>query len=189
MGRIGAYISHLFFYKGFGLASYFFCTFFFIMGVNLLFGKKIYSPWRNFRYVIVGLIFFSTALAFITSGSAFPGEERSVILQATGSAVCSAMWTTALLIAGGFAYFIWRFNPTFTFPAKKPKAIPQDGNGKIVPVDNSFSEEAKLFADEEIVPKTKGRNKGNNLKHHGGVVVISPDKVDADEENDSNGTA
>lgn len=186
LGRIGAYISHLFFYKGFGLASYFFCTFFFIMGVNLLFGKKIYSPWRNFRYVIVGLIFFSTALAFITSGSAFPwGGEIGNITSDWLSGLLGNVGTTALLIAGGFAYFIWRFNPTFTFPAKKPKAIPQDGNGKIVPVDNSFSEEAKLFADEEIVPKTKGRNKGNNLKHHGGVVVISPDKVDADEENDA----
>jgi S-DNA-T family DNA segregation ATPase FtsK/SpoIIIE len=42
LGRIGAYISHLFFYEGFGLSSYLFCIFFFIMGVNLLFGEKIF---------------------------------------------------------------------------------------------------------------------------------------------------
>jgi len=30
LGNLGAYVSHLFFYKGFGLASYFICSFFFL---------------------------------------------------------------------------------------------------------------------------------------------------------------
>ncbi|MGN6492860.1 MAG: DNA translocase FtsK [Agriterribacter sp.] len=180
LGRIGAYISHLFFYKGFGLASYFFCTFFFILGANFLFGRKIFSVWRNFRYVVVGLIFFSTALAFVAGGSAFPwGGEIGNITSKWLSGLLGNVGTTALLIAGGFAYFIWRFNPTFTFPARKPKTAAAE---KMVPVDNSFSDEAKLFADEEIVPKTKGRGKGNNLKHHGGVVVISPENTNEEDE-------
>src|SRR5579871_4978610 len=36
LGNLGALVSHLFFYKGFGLPSYLFCSFFFIVGVNLL---------------------------------------------------------------------------------------------------------------------------------------------------------
>ncbi|MBX2921584.1 MAG: DNA translocase FtsK [Chitinophagaceae bacterium] len=187
LGRIGAYTSHLFFYKGFGLASYFFCSLFFIIGVNLLFTRKIFSPWRNFRYVIVGLIFFSTALAFITSGSAFPwGGEIGNITSIWLSGLLGTLGTTALLIAGGFAYFIWRFNPTFTFPARKQKNAGTDVPDKVVPVDNSFSEEAKLFTDEAYVPKTKEKGKGNNLKHHGGVVVISPDNI-LPEENEEMG--
>ncbi|MBX3255896.1 MAG: DNA translocase FtsK [Chitinophagaceae bacterium] len=182
LGRIGAYISHLFFYKGFGLASYLFCTFFFIIGVNLLFGRRIYSPWRNFRYVVVGLIFFSTALAFIAGGSAFPwGGETGNITSDWLSGLLGTVGAAALLIAGGFAYFIWRFNPTFTFPARRPKNITDEASDKIIPVDNSFSEEARLFTDEAYVPKTKEKNKGNNLKHHGGVVVISPDNIVPDE--------
>src|SRR6187402_3324551 len=63
LGKLGAYISHFFFYKGFGVASYFLCSFFFVFGANLLFGKKMFSLGRNIKYVLVGLLFFSVALA------------------------------------------------------------------------------------------------------------------------------
>jgi S-DNA-T family DNA segregation ATPase FtsK/SpoIIIE len=72
LGNLGALVSHLFFYKGFGLASYFFCSFFFIVGVNLLFARKIFSISRNLRYVIAGLLYCSVMLAFVTRGSGFP---------------------------------------------------------------------------------------------------------------------
>ncbi|MBI1782180.1 MAG: DNA translocase FtsK 4TM domain-containing protein, partial [Sphingobacteriales bacterium] len=45
LGRLGAWFSHLFIYRGFGVASFLFCTFFFVAGVNLLLGKKIFSLW------------------------------------------------------------------------------------------------------------------------------------------------
>src|SRR6204780_4436556 len=67
LGNIGAYVSHIFFYKGFGVASYLLCSLFFIIGVNLLFARKIFSISRNIRYVIAGLLFFSVALAFVTN--------------------------------------------------------------------------------------------------------------------------
>lgn len=170
LGRIGAYVSHIFFFKGFGLSSYLFCTFFFITGVNLLFGKKIYSPWRNFRYVIAGLFFFSTALAFITKGNVFPwGGAAGNMTSEWLSGLLGKVGTTALLLVSGFAYFIWRFNPSFSLPQKKGKYNPDAAGGKAVPVDNSFTEEAKLFTEENVF-----HGKGNNLKHHGGVVVISP---------------
>jgi hypothetical protein len=44
LGNLGAYISHQFFYKGFGLASYILCSFFLIVGVNLLVGRKCPKP-------------------------------------------------------------------------------------------------------------------------------------------------
>ena len=37
LGVLGAFISHFFIYKGFGVASLLICTFFFIVGINLLF--------------------------------------------------------------------------------------------------------------------------------------------------------
>ncbi|HTN06120.1 DNA translocase FtsK [Agriterribacter sp.] len=176
LGRIGAYISHIFFYKGFGLSSYLFCSFFFITGVNLLFGEKIFSPWRNFRYVVVGLLFFSTALAFITQGNGFPwGGETGNITSNWLRGLLGEIGTAALLLAGGFAYFIWRFNPSFSLPAKKTKYKGQ--NGKLVPVDNSFTEEAKLFTEENITKDAQG----NTLKQHRGVVVINPPGADEPE--------
>lgn len=172
LGRIGAYISHLFFYKGFGLASYLFCTFFFIIGVNFLFGKKIFSAWRNFRYIVVGLIFFSTTLAFIAGGSQFAwGGEIGNITSAWLSGLLGKVGAAALLLVAGFCYFIWRFNPVFSVPKYNGKLFSKKEKGKeiFVPVDNSFSDEARLFVDEAIA-----REKPNTLKHHGGVVVIPP---------------
>jgi S-DNA-T family DNA segregation ATPase FtsK/SpoIIIE len=169
LGKIGAYISHIFFYKGFGVSSYLFCSFFFIVGVNLLFGKKIFSPWRNFRYIVVGLIFFSTAFAFIASGSGFPwGGEIGNISSDWLVGLIGNVGTAALLLVGGFSYFIWRFNPVFTIPAYKSSKKGTEKE-KFVPVDNSFSEEARLFADPDILEE-----KTNKVKHGGGVVVIPP---------------
>ncbi len=71
MGNLGAYISHIFFYKGFGVASYLVCSFFFIVGANLLFRKKIFSIGRNLRYVIVGLLYFSLAFSFFSKRKCF----------------------------------------------------------------------------------------------------------------------
>jgi DNA segregation ATPase FtsK/SpoIIIE, S-DNA-T family len=38
LGTLGAFLSHFFIYRGFGVASFFICSFFFVMGVNLFFG-------------------------------------------------------------------------------------------------------------------------------------------------------
>src|SRR5438874_10153712 len=54
LGRLGAYSSHQLIYNGFGLASFLFCTFFFVVGINLLFNRKVFSIWRNLKYVTIG---------------------------------------------------------------------------------------------------------------------------------------
>ncbi|PWT96483.1 MAG: cell division protein FtsK, partial [Bacteroidetes bacterium] len=168
LGNIGAYISHLFFLNGFGLASYLFCTFFFIVGVNLLFKRKIFSIWRNFRYVIVGLLFFSTALAFVTKGLEFPyGGEVGNMVSSWLIGLIGRLGTAAVLLIAGFAYFIWRFNPVFKLPARKPKVADNDETEKFVPVDNSFTDEARLFVEDSL----EADPKGNTLRQEGGVPL------------------
>jgi S-DNA-T family DNA segregation ATPase FtsK/SpoIIIE len=46
LGKLGALVSHFFISYGFGIASFLICTFFFVVGVNLLF-RKNFSIWRN----------------------------------------------------------------------------------------------------------------------------------------------
>ncbi len=65
LGTAGAYFSDFFIRQGFGIASYLFCTFFFIIGVNLFFGRKLFSLSRNIKYVIGGLIVISVTASFI----------------------------------------------------------------------------------------------------------------------------
>ena len=158
LGNLGAVVSHFFFYYGFGIASFFLCTFFFVSGVNLLFSKKYFSIWRNTKYVVAGLVFFSVTLSFIMSGNSFAwgggfGENISKFLvQAIGT-----LGTAALLSVIGLAYIIWRFNPVF----KVPK-LPERKNLPVKEQDAADEEEegeAALFIE---TPITNG--KGNTIK-------------------------
>ena len=172
LGNLGAYISHFFFYKGFGVASYLLCTFFFVSGVNLLFGKKFFSVWRNVKYVVTGLVFFSVALAFIMRGNGFPwggafGDNISDFFTR------SIGWigTAALLLVAGLAFIIWRFNPVFKVPKlTERKANLNTDQAEEMSIDNDDNG-ARLFVEEEIA-----NGKGNILKKGNGVVVIPPKK-------------
>ena len=64
LGSLGAYTAFVFFEYGFGIASFLFCSFFFVVGVNFLFGKKVFSIWRNLRYVLVGIVVISISASF-----------------------------------------------------------------------------------------------------------------------------
>ena len=130
LGYIGAFIAFQIMFNGFGLAAYLFCTFFFVLGVNLFFTKAIFSLWRNVRYVIVGLLVLSTCFAFLTPNAAFSwggalGEYSSTwLIKWIGK-----FGTGAILFIAGFSYFIWRFNPTFNVPSfdflvPKKKEVP-----------------------------------------------------------------
>src|SRR5690606_41439282 len=74
LGNLGAYISHQFFFNGFGIASFLFCSFFFVAGINVVTGKKVYSIGRNLRYIFFGIIIISATAAFLLSSSPFPWE-------------------------------------------------------------------------------------------------------------------
>ncbi|MEO6314334.1 MAG: DNA translocase FtsK [Chitinophagaceae bacterium] len=184
LGNLGAVVAHFFFYYGFGIASFLLCTFFFVSGVNLLFGKKLFSVWRNTKYVVTGLVFFSVSLSFIMKGNGFPwgggfGDNISrFLVQAIGS-----LGTAALLLVVGVAYFIWRFNPVFKVP-KLPER-------KLAPVSglDAGDQEAALFIETPAV-------NGNSLKK--GSVLVSPPldnepvfelKLTEKEESDTDGTS
>ena len=72
LGTFGAFISEIFVRHGFGIASYLICTTFFVFGINLFFGKKVFSVSRNIKYLIVGLPVLSVAASAIFKGNAFP---------------------------------------------------------------------------------------------------------------------
>lgn len=71
LGSLGAFTAFVFFEYGFGVASYLFCSLFFVMGVNLLFDKSIFSIARNLRYLVTGLVILSVSAAFFTPTTSF----------------------------------------------------------------------------------------------------------------------
>ena len=72
LGTFGAFISEIFIRHGFGIASFLICTTFFISGINLFFGKKVFSVFRNIKYLVIGLPLISVTAAVIFQGMPFP---------------------------------------------------------------------------------------------------------------------
>jgi S-DNA-T family DNA segregation ATPase FtsK/SpoIIIE len=139
-------------FNGFGVAAYLFCTFFFVLGVNLFFTKPIFSLWRNVRYVIIGLLVLSTCFAFVSAQAAFSwggalGEySSSWLIKWVGN-----FGTGAILFVAGFSYFIWRFNPifhlpnfSFLLPKKKEEAFISEDNEEAVKQEWDLNQTANL---------------------------------------------
>lgn len=172
LGRLGALTAHFFIFKGFGVASLLICTFFFILGVNLLFERKVWSLWRNLRYVTIGMLVLSVSLAFVTAGTDFPfGGGTGRMISNWLINLMGMFGTGLLLLVIALAYIIWQFNPKFNLPEKK----------KIEPVPVG-EEETVTTAVEPLIAgggKTindlyaENNTKGNRLKK-GSPVVIPP---------------
>jgi S-DNA-T family DNA segregation ATPase FtsK/SpoIIIE len=126
LGTAGAYFSDLFFRSGFGIASYLFCIFFFVLGVNLFSPKKIFSVSRNIRYVIAGLLVISVSASFLmhtphshkinaSNVEFFWGGKVGDMINEWLQQTIGYIGTALLLLVGLLSYIIWRFNPSFNF--------------------------------------------------------------------------
>jgi len=167
LGTLGAWVSHKFFYYGFGFASYLFCILFFVAGVNAITGRKIFSFRRHLRYVLAGVVYFSVLLAFLFNGDGFNGfpwgGEVGNISSRWLVNLLGKFGAAAVLLVAGLAYIIWRFNPVFNMPNRPAKAVPAvSANEDIVAVNEPVKEETKR----------------NRLKKNNGALVIAPEATD-----------
>lgn len=186
LGVLGAYVAHGMIYKGFGLASFLFCSTFFVLGVNLLFGKKIFSLLRNLKYVLVGLLVLSMACAFVARGSEFSwGGAVGELLTEWSIKWIGNVGTGAVLLLAVFSYFIWRFNPVFKVPdwkfssGKKAenKVLPltEDDEQPVFKQWNGEEEEEEAAPAGMVEEDPEEPVSNNKMKNDGkGVVVIMP---------------
>ncbi|HLG40869.1 MAG TPA: DNA translocase FtsK [Chitinophagaceae bacterium] len=141
LGKLGALVSHFFIFKAFGVASLLICTFFFVTGINLLFSRKVFSIWKNLKYVTIGLLVLSVSLAFVLSASEFRfGGGVGVMISNWLTGILGTIGTAALLFVMALGYIIWQFNPAFNLPAKR-KDEAEAAQETII------GEEPKLFID------------------------------------------
>ncbi len=186
LGYIGAFVAYQIMFNGFGIAAYLFCTFFFVLGVNLFFTKPIFNLWRNGRYVIVGLLVLSTCFAFVTPSAAFSwggalGEYASSWLVKW----IGVFGTGAVLLVAGFSFVIWRFNPTFNVPnfegllpkKEAPEFISEDTEEA---VKQEWDLEGNPIVNNETIATSNETISGNRLKGNttteNGISVIMPDE-------------
>jgi len=176
LGKLGALVSHFFISYGFGIASFLICTFFFVVGVNLLFRRKIFSIWRNLKYVTVGLLVLSVSMAFIFGRSGFPwGGAVGDMISDKLTGALGNVGTAAVLLLMAAGYFIWQFNPTFNWPAQKEER----GEEETVETDNREEKEESVATATTLSPLTATTEKagnGNSLTTADGIVINFPEE-------------
>ena len=178
LGTFGAFISHFFIYKGFGIASYFICSFFFVVGINLFFDKKVFSVRRNIKYVITGLIILSVSAAVIMNGKVFPwGGAVGNMTKDWMYKTIGQIGTLAVLAVAILVYVIWRFNPVFKWPSKK--IYNSDNELKDIAEVEMITSETDTRDLIEPVIKVDDNNKGNTLKGENGGMLHIPLHVNA----------
>jgi len=179
LGTAGAYFSDLFFRSGFGIASYLFCLFFFVIGVNLFSPKKVFSVSRNIRYVIAGLLVISVCASFLmhsthankiisSNPEFFWGGKAGDMINGWLQQILGYTGTAAVLFVGLLSFIIWRFNPSFNFHKKIRKVNTFFSDGK----DTLFSdEEAASKSNASILPLDKNYLKEETSFDHDFDVV------------------
>jgi S-DNA-T family DNA segregation ATPase FtsK/SpoIIIE len=176
---LGAATSYFFIKQGFGAAALLICTFFFVVGVNLLFRQKVFSVWRNLRYVVVGVFVMCVSLAFVFGGSRFSyGGGVGQMMSDWLVRFLGNIGAAALLFVAFLAYIIWQFNPVFRLP-KKLQAGARDEEET---ADPEFAVTGKTIND--IYAET---NKGNSLKGEAegrAKLFIISDDVQQNSKND-----
>jgi S-DNA-T family DNA segregation ATPase FtsK/SpoIIIE len=142
-----------------------------VIGVNGFFTRNYFSIWRNLRYVIAGMIYFTVLFSFVSGlpafsfGGTFPwGGAVGDLLSDWMVMILGSLGTALVLFLGGLSYVIWRFNPVFRVPRLPlKKAVTETTDD--VPVVETADE---VIPEEEAVPVSKP----NVLKKEGGAIAI-----------------
>ncbi len=111
LGRLGAIISHQFFYRWFGLSSFFILFFSFAAGFNMIFRKTLFQLGKIFRHLLFFLIWMPVALDFLFYRAAFPyGGGYGRTANAWLNDFLGTAGTGILLFFILFAYLVITFN-------------------------------------------------------------------------------
>ena len=114
LGRLGAIISNMFFYWGFGFPSYVFVAILYFTGTALIKRVPLKTRWPRFRQWLLLMAIFSVFLEFVASQASFPwggafGEGVSAwLISFVGTAGMIILLLFLLL-----ATIVWNVNPNF----------------------------------------------------------------------------
>ncbi|MEY3059660.1 MAG: hypothetical protein RL000_1012 [Bacteroidota bacterium] len=163
LGSLGAYTAYVFFEYGFGIASFLFCSLFFVVGVNVLFGRKVFSIARNIRYILMGLVVISVSASFFMPNATFNwGGAVGKFSSAWMKGVIGWWGTFSIISLSLFSYFIWRFNPVFKLPVF----------GKSASIEDTKFEKTSPEVDlePEVLQPRLDLTEGNSLKSEDAVL-------------------
>ncbi|MEM8525323.1 MAG: DNA translocase FtsK [Bacteroidota bacterium] len=114
LGRLGAIISNMFFYWGFGALSYIFVFLLTILGLNLIQDKPLTNFYRLLRTSTLLLVFVPVLLASIFASAEFSwgGAYGNMVAEWLYDFVGPA-GLFVLFLAFFIGLFVWNLNPNF----------------------------------------------------------------------------
>ncbi|MBL0309262.1 MAG: DNA translocase FtsK 4TM domain-containing protein [Bacteroidetes bacterium] len=141
LGRLGAWLSHLFIHNLFGLSSYLLIVVTFVAGVNLLMQKKVFPAWKISIYSFIGIIWFSSAFAFLNnliyaeSVLSWGGGFGNYLTGETGylTGLLKPAGVAMLLLVSALFFVVMVYNINFDFLMKglnmfKKEETPAESN-------------------------------------------------------------
>jgi len=211
LGITGAYLSQLFLFKGFGLASFLLPPLLFIIGFKVISGKEIVSINRSFYFVL----FFIFWISILTGNLLIASDEVSGWGYLSGGIGYELAilfdgllgWGTFIFLIISFLTFnIYAFNISWNFENKtdeqKTENISDDENNETEIIFEGSKEddirieqvlcEIELDSDVSISPSNRGNNKeielevdisdGNMLDKEDSIVKLEIDDTITEEE-------
>ena len=112
LGKLGAFLSHAFIHKGFGLASFAFIGLIFFSGTKLLLNFTPWSIGRIFRYTLLAVLWMSVCISFLFGGAELNvgGTYGYAVVSWLRSAI-GGFGTGAVILTSIAVYVIVKFDP------------------------------------------------------------------------------
>ncbi|MBL6963893.1 MAG: DNA translocase FtsK [Bacteroidetes bacterium] len=167
-GLIGAYFSHLFMARWFGVSSYLFIFLFFIVGFKLFFEYSLF-PIRKTTITVLFIIFWlSTVLGFFVHNTAdLIAGGFGIYAQLWFKSVFGSFGSIIILIFVLLIFLILRFNVVFRLPVLKKTTVEPDPNAHQETGSEKQDEiieeidltKPKTVAEDEIEPEDNSDKK------------------------------
>ena len=113
LGKFGAYISHLFIYSWFGIASFAFSLLFFVTGIRLLLNVRLLPLRRTYLIAGIGILWFSIFFGLFSSNIHFLGGIFGYSMNVWLSSTFGSFGAFLLVLVLLFIAVVALFNPDF----------------------------------------------------------------------------
>lgn len=165
LGKLGAVVGHQFFYRWFGIGSFFFAVWFFTLGINIFFRKKVFNNRILIGQGIMVLVWFSTMLGFVLFHAQFPfggafGKGTYLYLENMMGKIGTAAFLTVLLVIYLIVFTQVDFKALLRNLKPKPKPVLPESDlvnekMEIVPIPPTYTSASDIEEKKEVVMQVK----------------------------------
>lgn len=178
LNKVGAWVSDLFIYKGFGIASFIFSGLIFVSGIYVLLNIKKAKLARHWFWGTIIVIWISVFFGFFSESNPLLGGRIGYEMNDFFQDYMGKIGTALLLLLCLITYLAIRFKLTpdhiIGFFKKAKTEIKGefasnseiDDNGAYVPLDNNLSEEAEAIKSAFEIPL---ENLEPTIKNHSSI--------------------